>query len=153
VSSSTDPVRTILDILQAASDSKWSTIIGAPDYLERMEETEFSTKTNRTGGPAVYVWSPAEGPFEQMGASYGAYFDDQVVQTDVWSVDSAARAAGLAGDVRDIVFDFATDNQQSTEWSEIAPDSENDLRAETAVRRADHYVVQVQVGLHAYREL
>lgn len=153
VSTSTDPVKTIIDILNDADPGEWTNSYGAPEWVERQEDTEFSTKTNRTHAPAAYVWSPSDGDFTQMGAKYDAYLDDQIAQVVVWDADSADRTSTIAGDVRDIIFDFATDNQSSTEWSEIAPDTESDLRAERHPRSSDHFVVRLNSILHAYREL
>lgn len=152
VSNSTDPVQTIIDILDNAAASEWSNAYGVPRFIERLEETEFSVKKNRSD-PACYVWSSVDGDFSQMGAGYDAELDDQVVQVDVWDRDSATRAATIAGDVRSIAYNYATDNQSSTKWSEIAPQSESDIRAETATRRGNHYVLQEFIMLHAYREL
>jgi hypothetical protein len=153
VSTTTDPVKTVIDVLNDGTASEWTNGYGTPDFIERLEATQFSTKTNRGASPAIYVWSPADGTFEQMGAGYDAYLEDEIVQCDVWDYDSASRTATIANDVRDIVFDFATDNKQTTKWAEIAPTAESDLRAENTVRTGEHYVSQVTVQLHAYREL
>lgn len=147
VTSSTDPVQTVLDVLQATSDSDWTGV--KPTHIERVEDSPRKLKENRVEEDAVYVWSPAEGDFPPASAGVDDYLDVQVVQCDAWAAPETSRGAGeIAGDIRSYVAsNFWRDRKQQTVWNEIAPDSEDDRRASQRARGSDHEVVAVQLRL------
>lgn len=148
VTSSTDPVKTIIDLLDNASASDWTN--ATPDHIERWEETMFNIKTNRNG-TGLYLWQATDGDKEQMGANYDHYREDEIVQIDIWDRASSTAAYEYLEDVETILFGYATDNYNSTEWGEIAPIGETDSRAQKRNRDASHYITALQCKLHARR--
>lgn len=151
VSTSKDPIQTILDILDAdTSDSDWTN--SKPSPIERYEASSFGIKDERQGD-AVYLWQPGESPIDQQGANWDRYTETHFVQAECWTDVSATRANEMVRDVRSLVVAFATDNKSSTEWNEIAPDAEEDYRHEShGATRADHYVEAEVVRLFASRQ-
>lgn len=152
VSTSTDPVQTIVDILEAAADADWATAGGPPDVIEKSEATDFSRKQRRDTLDAVYVLSADSGTVSKIGARYEPYRDERTVRAEVWTPASETLAEAYRQDIRDISLEYANDNQTATAWTQIAPAGDDDLRASTRARGVDHYVVAELIQLLAARE-
>lgn len=147
----TDPVEAIRLILANSAAGDWSNAGVKPTHIEAVQASQMKIKTQRSD-PAVYIWRPADGAFEQFGANYDHYNETQVVQCEAWDKQSSDQAHNFAEDIRSICFQYATDNFNKTAWGEITPESDTDNRHESrAARRADHFVETVQVGLFARR--
>lgn len=142
-SDSDDPVVTVVELLDGTSAADWPGT--KPTHIEKQWESDQRTKGNRSG-PAAYVWSPADGTRDQLGAEYDTVVQTETVGIDVWTLDDE-RSDGVAGDVVAILEEYATDNRENTEWVTIRPTQIDDRRAETIARRTDHHVVSVSVEL------
>lgn len=149
VSSSTDPVQTVVDILQNAST--WSEAGSAPDHIERYSATDFSRKERRDTVDAVYVIQSDPGSSEQIGAGADPYRDEKVVRAEVWTPESETLAHQYFLDVRSIANGYATDNEQQTEWTRIATIGDDDARASARARGVDHYIYAALIELVAAR--
>jgi len=152
VSDTTDAVTTVKDILEDTTDSDWTNTGSKPPVIEYQWESTQNEKLQRAHRQdAVYVWSPAEGSLEQFAARYQSYLDNQVVNVDPWTTEGHSRAASLSADIRDITNDYVLDNQSSTKWRDIRPETENDIRQETNPERSDVYRIITLVRLRARR--
>lgn len=156
-SDSTDPVQTVIDLLQG-TQTEYGQLYGVsygdsgewpsgpkPDPIEGQWDSDFRTKSNRQH-PAAYVHSPAVGLRDPAGRRFSATMQDETVRVAVWSPDPD-EADALAGDVVDILGNYANDGGCNTVWRQIRPQEIDDRRAEMLARRADHAVVAVDVLL------
>lgn len=168
VTTATDPVKTILDVLTegkhsggyglssygmssygGVNDVSWDNAGAEPDYIERQSKTEQSVKGRRTED-AVYVYG-VDGDFEQFATDDPEFLDDQSVTVDVWTPESWAQANALQQDVLRILRQYVNDNGSQTAWQRIRPGTPSDLRPETHDRSGGHYRKTVDVDLHALR--
>lgn len=168
VSTSLDPVETIVDVLEYATEApigygtsygglygssqQWAHADGPPDHIERYEETDFSRKKSRDMKDAVYVRKSESGSFDKLGAAYDGMIDDHTIRIEVWTPESESKAHAYALDIRSILKNYADDNQQSTAWTQIAPVGDDDERASARASGADHYVMAVLAQLIAARD-
>lgn len=149
VTSSTDPVQAIVDILQNASASDWASGGSTPDRIERTESSEPSTKqrSQRRSDVSLYVFSPAEGDLSKFSA------DDDGIQTETAQVDvytdDSDTTNNYASDVISITADYATDNEQQTAWTDIWPTTPVDTTGQ-AFYYGGFAIISVQIRLRRH---
>lgn len=149
VSTSDDPVQTVVDILEDAST--WTEAGSAPDKIERYEETNFSRKQRRDTLDAIYVIKPDAGTSERIGANYDPFRDEHVVRAEVWTPTSHSAAHNYFLDVRSIVNGYVGDNKDQTTWTQIATIGDDDLRGSKRAESVDHYIYAALIELIAPR--
>lgn len=148
VSTSSDPVETVKDVLDDMEMSDWAELEALPDRIALSEASEPSEKlrNSRLSEVSVYVWSPATGVFDQHSAGVSHYIDNQVVQCDVYA-GTTAKAGNAAADIRaHFAGNYWNDNSQKSNWKTIRPTEENDQRA-GAFHVNGFHVVSVQLAL------
>lgn len=143
-STSTDPVDTIIDILDGTAQSNWPNGT-KPSTIEKQWEHTFQWKKNQAN-PAAYVWSPERGSQDQFGPDHETKIRGETIDVDVWALDDS-NVDSISGDVISILEDYWMDSQENTQWDRIRPESPDDRRAEKLARMTDHYVVSVRVAL------
>lgn len=152
VTSSTDPIQTVVDILDATDAGDWPNAGSKPTYIERVEESPRNTKENRTSADAVYVWMPTEGSQDQFSAGVESYLDAAVVQVDAWSAssnsDPAGQAHALVEDVRSyFASNYWTDTAGKSNWHRIEPQASGNTTAHMNPRKADQGIATQQLRL------
>lgn len=144
-----DPVQTLLDILDATSDSDYTG--SKPSDIEKLQAHDRNWKHNRSN-EMLFVWRPTEGDMGQ--SSTESYNETQVVQVEAWSPTSEDKAWEVIRDVRDHIWDnYGYDNGSSTDWHRIQPVAGIDHRAETKQGRNQRWVAAIQVRLTQLREV
>lgn len=152
VTSSTDPVETVKDVLDAMAAGDWSNLGSTPNRIQFEWESEPSEKLRnaRLSDVSVYVGSPAPGTIEQFSAGVESYEETQIVAATVWS-GTKADTTNAAADIRDhFAANYWPDNSQKSNWREIAPTEEDDQRA-GAFYRSGFHVISVQLVLSEKR--
>ena len=148
-STSTDPVQSVVDILDGYSSAQWPN--DKPTYIEKQWESSFRDKSKRND-PAAYVYSPDRADTRAFGRDANTRIQGEVIAVDVWALDSD-EAATVAGDVQSILEDYWEDGKANTTWNRIRPEDPDDRRAEALARRADHFIISVRVQLEAERSM
>lgn len=151
VSTSTDPVQAIIDILTGTAAAEWTTAGAKPAHIERQEETSQNMKGNRSDD-AIYVNRSADTSMNPLGAEVARVDESSLVNVDVWTLDSSAQAEAIGGDVKRILFQYANDNHVATEFGRIRPETVADVRGETIPTQADHYREIFAVRLRGLRD-
>lgn len=151
VTTATDPVEAILDILAGTADADWVNAGAKPAHIERQETSTQNVKGNRSVD-AIYLHRPADTSMTPLGAEVARVDEESVVNVDVWTITSAAHAEALGDDVKRILFSYANDNQTTTPFGRIRPETVNDVRGEKIPTQADHYREIVGVRLRALRD-
>lgn len=128
VTSATDPVDTVIDLLKNESASGWTNSI--PDRIERAEISEPQEKLrgSRIDQVSLYVWSPIEGELDKWSAE-GGTDQTETVRVDIMTQD-ATTSNTYATDVVDILKQYVNDNNSQTEWVDIWPDQIDDQTIE-----------------------
>lgn len=147
-SDSTDPVQTIVDLLDGSAVSKWSGT--KPEYIEPDWESSENEKRSRSrDGPAAYASSPAVGPQDSFSADADVKIQTETVTVEIRSLGHATGTdtASIASDVVSILEDYWHDSKEFTEWNRIQPQETDDQRADSLARRADQEVINVTVSL------
>ncbi|AHG00922.1 hypothetical protein HALLA_12120 [Halostagnicola larsenii XH-48] len=151
MSSSLDPVQTIVDILEGAAAEDWANAGGEPDYIERYEETDFSSKKARDMRDAIYVQRPGSDDYQKLGAGYNTLVEEPMVRAEVWTPEGSDPCLEYAHDVREIIRGYTVDLEDQTQWTDIAPVGEEDLRGSARARGVDHSVMAIQIDLTGAR--
>ena len=149
---STDPVQAIVDILDLAETyDLWTSVSGTPvpdiNYVWNVRQK--SRENNKD--PQVYVWSPIEVTFDSFDAKFSRMDETQTVEASVWTLDPTLTAE-YASDIIQFLSEYATDNSENTNYHQIRPTNENDLRAEKAPQKTDHFITNIQVELTGLRD-
>lgn len=149
-SSASDPVDTVIDILDGAGASVWTN--AAPSTVEAWEETTQRGRESESD-PALYIWSPIEGTFDEFGAEYSRRDTTETVEIQCWVLgtsesDGRSKASEYAGDVVSILDEYARDNHDRTTWHQIKPVNDSDERAAKTARQTDHYIITVTAELN-----
>lgn len=157
--SSTDPVQTVYDILNGASEfsggyglaygylyggkDTWTNT--APEVYKRWNWGQQDREMNND--PAIYIWSPESSNRPAFSADYDTINQNQVVEASVWMPDGDSNAetkvSEYAVDVINLLEEYGTDNKGRTKWNWIRPTADNDFRAENITRKTDHFVINV----------
>lgn len=137
VSTSDDPVQTVLDILTASTEADYVNRGEKPGKIERHGRSSPGDKASYRRADAMYAYSPADSFFEKFGTDDGAYLEEQTVAVELWVVDSETELAQLVSDVIEILYGYANDSQEETNWQTIVPVSDSDSSHERTDRR-DH---------------
>jgi len=149
VTSSTDPVQTIVDILDDASSSDWANGGSIPDRIERTENSDPSDKarSQRLSDISLYVFSPADGDLSKFSA------DDDAIQTETAQVDiytdDSDTTNNYASDVISITGGYSSDNEQETAWTDIWPTTPVDNTGQ-AFYYGGFAVISVQIRLQRH---
>lgn len=152
-STSSDPVQTIVDLLDGADASLWT---NASPIVEAFEDSSQQTKEHRRD-PALYCWSPVDGNFEEFDAEYSHRETGETIEIQVWCLgdshaDGQVDANQYASDIVSILDEYARDNYNRTQWHQIKPDSVTDERAGKPYRDTDHFILRVQCTLDSLDE-
>lgn len=138
VSTSTDPVEAIIDILTGTAAAEWTTAGAKPVHIERQEASSQNVKGNRSDD-ALYVHRSADTSMTPLGAEVARVDESSLVNVDVWTLESSAQAEAIGDDVKRILFQYANDNHAATRFGRIRPETVSDVRSETIPTQADHY--------------
>lgn len=148
-STSTDPVQTIVDLLDGTAEPNWP---GGtkPTYIERRWDSSRNEKRRRKD-PAAYAFSPDIGTQRQYGPDADTKIRTEVIDVNVWARDHAV-ADTVASDVITILEDYWNDGQASTAWNRIRPQSADDQRGEDTLetvmgRRDNQYIITPRIEL------
>lgn len=151
VTSATDPVKTVIDLLDNAAAGDWDQGGSVPDRIERAEASEPSEKLrdSRRTDNSLYVFSPADNDITKFDAG-GNQDITEVVQVDVFCQD-ASTANNYASDVIDILNDYTNDNNDQTKWTDIWPESVDDQTSQSFIP-SSFAVISVQIRLRRYAD-
>lgn len=144
-STSTDPVQTVIDLLDGTSSSDWPNT--KPTNIEKRWTTSYRTKTNRSN-LSCYVHSHDIGEQDALSTAAETKDEQEHVRVECWS-PTESDAVDCGGDVKSILEDYWDDRTTNTTWQRIRPQSVDDRRAEAQAMGADMYVVAVDVLLRA----
>jgi len=145
VTSATDPVATVVDLLDNAAAGDW-TNSEVPDRIQRKEDSEPNErqKDTRLSQVSLYVWSPVEADLQKWSAE-GETDQQETVRVDVMT-NNATDSNAYAGDVVDILRSYTNDNKSQTEWVDIWPDGIDDSTSQGFYRSA-FYPIGVTITL------
>lgn len=152
VTSSTDPVQAVKDILDNMTSADWSNLGDTPDRIEFAWTSEPSEKAhrNRRQEAAIYVESPVEGTFSPESTGVDHYTDSQAVLAQVRS-GNESKTVNTAADIKNhFITNYWTDNSQQSNWRIIRPNAENDLRSQ-GFYRGSFFIINVTLTLEALR--
>lgn len=169
ITSSTDPVKTVIDLLENTTNSDWVNVAAVvddnvdekPEVIERMNDRPMSKKTN-VMVPALYVYSPEDAQVETFGAVTSStadnpnaeYIQREVVAVDIWvPASQEAVLDAYASDVTSIMDDYRLDEEQNTVWWSIRWRSIADNSAQTNAAQAAHVRTLVTIDLERIRDV
>lgn len=146
-----DPVAAIIDILEGYTT--WTNT--TPEVYKQSEVSQQERKA--APNPRIYVWSPADGSMENLGAEYSRTIDTDIVEASAWVLDEAGvdkhlQCEQYQKDIIEILEDYANDNYENTEFHNIRPTSKTDSRSESVARITDHLVSSVQADVEDLRD-
>jgi len=150
VTSSKDPVKTIIDLLDNAAAADWDQGGSVPDRIDRSEAHEPSEKLrdSRLNDISLYIFSPADADRRRFSAAGDAEYTE-IVQVDIFAQGSST-ANHYAADVIDILDDYTIDNGDQTAWVDIWPESVDDQTAHGFMATSfTPIAVQVRLRRHA----
>lgn len=148
LSSETDARETIRLILGPNSTDSDYDSGTKPSIIEAVEQSPQNTKQKQPSGTdAIYLWSPTETDIGKFASSGVDKRETAIVQAECWTKTSASHADALAEDVQTITGGYSNDVQRNSQWVDIYPAAESDLRSEKIPRNADHFITAVQIRL------
>jgi hypothetical protein len=142
VTSDTDPVNAIVDILNAEDTDNWS--IRKPPVIEALEESTPKGRENEDND-AIYVRGPGL-DIERHSAEGDLFREDGNVDILIYSLDKNRRTT-LKRDVIGFIKAYANDNFTQTAHHNIEPVGTTDNRQAKITRQTDHFVSLVEVSL------
>lgn len=147
VTSETDPVAAVIDLLEAAAAGDWPSST-PPDRIERGETSEPSEKLrdSRRSHVSMYVYSPVDGDLAKYDPAGDRVDQTEVVQVNVYTAD-AATANSYVSAAQSILAAYATDNAQQTEWVDVWPSSVTDNSVQAFQLAGGFAVVSLRVRL------
>ena len=143
VTSSTNPVDAIIDILEDSATTEWTN--DKPD-IYRSDEISPKAREN-TNTDTIYVRNSGSVDLERFSADPLEQTEDGSVECLIYSFDES-RSRQAARDVVGIFQDLMNDNYSKTDFHNIEPTSVTDNRAAKITRQTDHYVFLVEVETH-----
>lgn len=147
VSSSLDPVGTVIDILESTDNTDYTA--SKPPFIEEQQEVSQSTKEARSQD-AIYVYAPGDGAYDQFDFAWDKYTEAQRVTIDPWVARSAAGVRALHRDIRDIFLPYVNDNKSTTNFNRFWPVAPIPLEHERRLG-GEHYRKPYELRLHALR--
>jgi len=136
----TDPVEAVEEILRL-SKSTATTQFTVKNWWEDAQ----SERGPGAGQPPVaYVWSPTGSTLDRFSIDANRFNQTDTIEVQVWSLD-AREAKLLQQDITEILSRYLDDNNERTEFVDVAPVVENDFRQQNPARDTEHYVLSVEV--------
>ena len=141
-SSESFPVETTEDILSQTTDSEWTN--DKPDRIDFLWNYDHNDRVNYPN-PALYVYSPTESTNEKFSIDGNRYIDNASVEIIVMTLD-ALKTKQYAKDAVQLFTEYFDDNNDKTNFIEISPDTDADLRNEHVAGTTDHYLSTVELS-------
>jgi len=151
VTSASDPVKTIIDLLDNTAAGDWDQGGSTPDRIERSEVSDPSEKMRdaRLTEVSLYVFSPVESDLRKFDAE-GNIDQTERVQVDIFA-EPASTTNNYASDVVDIINDYTNDNSSKTVWTDIWPENVDDQSAH-GFQTMSFTPISVQIRLRRYAD-
>jgi len=140
--------QTIVDLLDGTADADYDRTQNAPDRIAPIWEFDHNDRINYPD-PAFYVWSPTDASIEKFSIDGDNLLEDSTIETLIFTLD-ATKTKEYQRDVLEILSDYYDDNEDRTDYYEIAPQSVSDLRNEHISGRTDHYIASVTVETNRF---
>lgn len=149
-STETEAVELLVDLLDNAPAGTWTN--AAPEVHAVWEVSQRGRQNNPD--PALYVWSPVEGPVDALsGFDYDRLDEQATVEIQVWTLDSVETSQYASDIVNYLAGDYANDNEANTPYHRIRPADVSDERAATQTRPSEHFVTTVTVEGRRLRDV
>jgi hypothetical protein len=137
-----DPVEVIVQLLNIASDSSFST--QRPQVKRYFDDSPSERGPGAGQPPVLYVWSPTSATLDRHSMDDQQFNRANTLQVLVMSLREE-EAIALADDVVTILSQFLQDNRGTTPFNDLAPVQSSDFRRQTSARKTDHFVTRVTV--------
>ena len=134
-------VQAVIDLLDAAGPSQYAVVPVVKNYWDDTQQ-ERGPGADQT--PILYVWSPTGSSLDRFSMDGTEFRRNDTVEVQAWSLDES-ETAQLQRDVVDILSQYLDDNQTETPYTDLAPVTAEDFRAQNPARKTDHYVMSVTV--------
>lgn len=121
VSTSTDAVTTVIDILEATELADWTNPGGKPERIARSGDYTPREKNAYEQSDALYLSPSGEDTFSTFSADNDRYEQTAMVAVDCRTLGGRDRARQIARNVRHIVRAYSFDNSTDTTWTTIRP--------------------------------
>lgn len=138
-------VETCVDLLQGEPDNTWTD--GAVEVYQ-WQETDAKGRKGIDRG--LYVWSPVETSLDKFSAD-GDHLDQQDQIEIVIGTYGKTETARLIEDTIDVMGQYIDDNHSNVNFRSVEPTAATDDRANTILRKTDHYTGTVTVQLENLR--
>lgn len=138
-------VETVVRLLTTEPDSTWTH--GAVEVFQ-WQETDAKGRQGIDRG--LFVWSPAETSLDRFSAD-GDHLDQGDTVEIVIGTYGETETARLIEDVIDVMGQYIDDNHQNVNFRTVEPSAATDDRANTILRKTDHYTGTVTVNLENLR--
>jgi hypothetical protein len=143
VTSASDPVDAIVDILNATDTAKWT---NTKPEIYRHDEVASKERENKQDD-AVYVRSLATMELDRFSADNAEQTEDGNIQVLVYSLDED-RSNQHARDIVEVLQSLMNDNYEQTGFLSVEPTGLADNRAAKVTRQTRHYIYLVEVETH-----
>jgi hypothetical protein len=137
-----DPVEVIVQLLNIASDSSFTT--QRPQVKRYFDDAPSERGPGAGQPPVLYVWSPTSATIDRHSMDDQQFNRANTLQVLAMSLDEQS-VIQLQSDVVDIISRFLSDNRQTTPFIDVAPTQASDFRRQTSARKTDHHVSRVTV--------
>jgi len=142
ITSKTDPVDAIVDILRASPTGTFSTAVS----IYRLDETTPAGRQNERQN-ALYVLESTGVDLNRFGINPGTQdlqTEDGQVQIYIYSL-TQSEAKTTAQETVSHLRGFLSDNYSQTNFLNIEPNNISDRRASSIARQTDHFVYVVDI--------
>ena len=143
VTSDSDPVDAIVEILEATDTGEWT---NSKPEIHRHDEVTSKERENKQDD-AVYVRSLATMELDRFSADNAEQTEDGQVQVLVYTL-AANRSNQHARDIVEILQSLMKDNYTQTGFLSVEPTGLADNRAAKVTRQTRHFVYLVEVETH-----
>lgn len=126
VTSETNPILAVIDILDASAAADWSNANGKPERIDRDGEYSMSDKRAYEGDDAVYVGrADGGGVIEPLDATGDKRQETFEITCEAWTL--TGDIADINQDLISILSDYWTDNKTTTPFVTVRPFNTRDL--------------------------
>ena len=143
ITSDSDPVDAIVEILKATDTAEWT---NSKPEIYRHDKVASKERENKQDD-AVYVRSLATMELDRFSADNAEQTEDGQIQVLVYTLD-ANRSNQHARDIVEILQNLMNDNYTETGFLSVEPTGLADNRAAKVTRQTQHFIYLVEVETH-----
>jgi hypothetical protein len=148
-SNSTIPQNAIVELLETADTSVWST--DDPNVFRWQERTENERGPGDGQPPELYVWQPTSAELTRISADNDLLQEEPTVEIYIYTL-SESDTTSLSRDVISYMSALMSDNYSNSEFADIVPTGVEDFREQKMRETTNHFVYSVEVSLERETE-